>query len=493
MSKWWRFEQARAIPALAKWLSIGCLVGILTGTTSAILLAALEWATTWRESHLWIIWLLPLGGLLSGLIYHYLGSSVEAGNNLLLEEIHNPRMTIPLRMAPLVLIGTTISHLFGGSAGREGTALQMGVALVDALFAVGVKPAVGTAEATSAVGVKPAVSTAEATYRQGRGSANSTSAPTERLRPRLTQLLRFQGAERRILLMAGISGGFASVFGTPLAGMLFGLEVLSFGKFRYDGLFACAIAAIVGDWITLAWGLHHTVYQIPSVPKLTIPGLLAAIVAGALFGLAAVVFASLTHRISTYFKAKISYPPLRPFIGGGLVAIAIAAVGTTKYIGLGIPTIVSAFEIQLPPWDFAAKIGFTALTLGAGFKGGEVTPLFYIGATLGNALAQPLGLPAPLLAGMGFVGVFAGAANTPLASTMMAIELFGVPAGSYAAIACIVSYLISGHTGIYRTQRVGASKYRGLKHEEGLSISEVETNARNTDRVDGFPEEKDRR
>jgi H+/Cl- antiporter ClcA len=457
MHKWWRFEQARAIPDLAKWLLIGCLVGILTGTTSAILLAALAWATTWRESHLWIIWLLPLGGLLSGLIYHYLGSSVEAGNNLLLEEIHNPRMTIPLRMAPLVLIGTMISHLFGGSAGREGTALQMGVALVDSLF------------------------------------VEAKAALTERLNPRLTQLLRFQGAERRILLMAGISGGFASVFGTPLAGMLFGLEVLSFGKFRYDGLFACAIAAIVGDWITLAWGLHHTVYQIPSVPKLTIQRLLAAIVAGVCFGLAAVVFAALTHRISTYFKTKISYPPFRPMVGGGLVAIAIAMIGTTKYIGLGIPTIVSAFEIQLPPWDFAAKIGFTALTLGAGFKGGEVTPLFYIGATLGNALAQPLGLPAPLLAGMGFVGVFAGAANTPLASTMMAIELFGVPAGSYAGIACIVSYLISGHTGIYRTQRVGVSKYRGLKHEEGLSISEVETNARNTDRVDGFPEEKDRR
>jgi H+/Cl- antiporter ClcA len=448
MSKWWRFEQARAIPDLAKWLLIGCLVGILTGTASAVLLAALAWATAWRESHLWIIWLLPLGGLLSGLIYHYLGSSMEAGNNLLLEEIHNPRATIPLRMAPLVLVGTTITHLFGGSAGREGTALQMGAALAD----------------------------------------------------QLTQILRLHGAERRILLMAGISGGFASVFGTPLAGMLFGLEVLAFGKFHYDGLFACAIAAIVGDQITLAWGLHHTVYEIPSVPKLTLQGLLAAIVAGALFGLAAMVFTALTHRISTYFKAKISYPPLRPVVGGGLVAIAISAVGTTKYIGLGIPTIVSAFGTQLPPGDFAAKIGFTALTLGAGFKGGEVTPLFYIGATLGNALAQPLpwsiapllGLPAPLLAGMGFVGVFAGAANTPLTSTLMAIELFGVPAGSYAGIACIVSYLISGHTGIYRTQRVGASKYRALQHQEGLSISEVETNALTTDRVDDFPEGKDR-
>jgi H+/Cl- antiporter ClcA len=423
MSKWWQFDRVGAMLDLAKWLSIGCLVGILTGTASALLLTTLDWATAWRESHIWIIWFLPLGGLLSGLIYHYWGSSVEMGNNLLLAEIHNSRTTIPFRMAPLVLVGTTISHLFGGSTGREGTAVQMGAALVD----------------------------------------------------RLTPILQLQGVERRILLMAGISGGFASVFGTPLAGMLFGLEVSAFGKFRYDGLFACAIAAIVGDRITLLWGLHHTVYSIPAVPELTLQGMLAAIVAGGLFGLVAIIFTALTHRISVYFQAKISYPPLRPFIGGGLVAIAISVVGTAKYIGLGIPTIVNAFKIQLPPWDFAAKIGFTALTLGSGFKGGEVTPLFYIGATLGNALAPLLGLPTPLLAGMGFVAVFAGAANTPLASTMMAIELFGIPAGSYTGIACIVSYLISGHRGIYRTQRVGVSKNRTLQHQEGLSISEVET------------------
>jgi H+/Cl- antiporter ClcA len=411
-----------AIPDLIKWLSIGFIVGLLAGTASAVLLTTLEWATAWRESHLWIIWCLPFGGLLSGLIYHYWGSTVEAGNSLLLEEIHYPQATIPLRMAPLVLLGTIIAHLFGGSAGREGTALQMGAALAD----------------------------------------------------RLTPILRLQGADRRIILMAGMSGGFASVFGTPLAGMLFGLEVLAFGRFRYDGLFPCAIAAIVGDRVTLAWGLHHTVYQIPSIPPLTVQGLLAAIVAGALFGLTARVFAKLTHLIATYFKAKIGYPPLRPFVGGILVAIAIATVGTTKYIGLGIPTIVSAFDDRLPPWDFAAKIGFTALTLGAGFKGGEVTPLFYIGATLGNAIAPLLVLPAPLLAGMGFVGVFAGAANTPIASTLMAIELFGSSVGSYAGIACIVSYLCSGHTGIYRAQRVGVSKHYSLVHHEGTKISELD-------------------
>jgi H+/Cl- antiporter ClcA len=393
---------------LVKWLYIGCAIGILTGTSSAILLAMLDWATEWREAHNWVLWLLPVGGLVSGLIYHYLGKSVEAGNNLILAEIHHPQSIVPLRMAPLVLLGTTIAHLVGASVGREGTAVQMGAAIVDSL--------------------------------------------SERLRQRLTPILRLNNLERRILLMGGISGGFASVFGTPLAGMLFGLEVLTVGKLANDGLFLCAIAAIVGDRVTLAWGLHHQVYQIPIVPNLTIVGMFCAIAAGISFGLTARLFIALTHGMGDYFKAKISYPPLRPLIGGSLLSIVIHAIGTTKYSGLGIPSIVSAFTTQLPPWDFAAKLGLTALSLGSGFKGGEVTPLFYIGATLGNALAPILPLPAPLLAGMGFVGVFAGAANTPLTAIFMSLELFGVPTASYATIACIVSYLCSGNLGIYRSQ-----------------------------------------
>jgi H+/Cl- antiporter ClcA len=435
MSKWRRFD--RDIGAeLVKWLSaiglpmaIGSTIGILTGTSSAVLLSALYWATGWRESHPGMLLLLPLAGWLSGLIYHYLGKSVEAGNNLLLTEIHNPQTVIPLRMAPLVLVGTILAHLCGASVGREGTAVQMGAALSDTL---------------------------------------------SQLSQRFTLRFRLQGEARRIILMAGISGGFASVFGTPLAGMIFGLEVLAFGQFCYEGLFTCLIAAIVGDRITLAWGLHHQIYQIPIVPPMTIWGLLTAIIAGAIFGLTARIFATVTHHIGSYFKAKISHPPLRPFVGGILVAIAIQLLGSTKYIGLGIPTIVSAFNTQLPPWDFAAKIAFTALSLGSGFKGGEVTPLFFIGATLGNALAPLTGLPAPLLAGMGFVGVFAGAANTPLASTLMAIELFGSPAGIYAGIACVCSYLCSGHVGIYRSQRVGLSKYTSLKYQEGQSLGELE-------------------
>ncbi|MBI4782725.1 MAG: voltage-gated chloride channel family protein [Oscillatoriophycideae cyanobacterium NC_groundwater_1537_Pr4_S-0.65um_50_18] len=419
-------EQILALPQTAKWLAIATLVGILTGTASAVLLAALEWATDWRETHLWIIALLPLGGLLSGLIYHHWGKSVEAGNNLLLEEIHHPQQVIPLRMAPLVLLGTVIAHLFGGSAGREGTALQMGASLAD----------------------------------------------------QLTRLLQLKNSDRRILLMAGISGGFASVFGTPLAGAVFGLEVLSIGKIRYDGLFPCVVAAIVGDYVILKWGLHHTSYQLGSIPSISMAdfssgsaALLSAIFAGAIFGWVALLFATATHTIGHFFKSKIAYPPFRPMVGGVMVAIAVWAVGTTKYIGLGIPTIVDAFNTQLNPWDFAAKLGFTALTLGAGFKGGEVTPLFYIGATLGNALSLILPLPTSLLAGMGFVAVFGAAANTPLASTLMAIELFGLPAGAFAGLACVVSYLFSGHAGIYRSQRIGLGKYSRVLVEKGVSLA----------------------
>ena len=418
--KWFeQFEQFIALVKISKWFIISCLVGILSGLGSAALLASLEWATNWRESHLWIIALLPLAGFLSGWIYHQYGKNVEAGNNLLLEEIHNPKNIIPLRMAPMVLLGTDITHLFGGSAGREGTALQIAASLAD----------------------------------------------------QLTKIFRFKHANRRILLMSALSGGFASVFGTPLAGTIFGLEVLAIGNIQHDALFPCLVAAVVGDRVTLALGLHHTAYRHATfVPTMTPMGLISAIIAGAIFGIVAMIFARLTHKISHFFKSKISYPPFRTAIGGAIVALSVWAIGSTKYIGLGIPTIVDAFNTQLPPWDFAAKIVLTALTLGSGFKGGEVTPLFFIGATLGNALSLILALPAPLLAGMGFVAVFGGAANTPIASTLMGIELFGLESGVFIAISCVMSYVFSGHAGIYSSQRISSSKYSFMPMQEQLKL-----------------------
>ena len=409
-------EQFRLVRELVRWSPVAACVGVLAGLASALLLWSLDLATRVREAHVWMIWLLGPVGWLVGLLYKHVGRDVEAGNNLIIDEIHEPTKMIKLRMTPLILLATFLSHLFGGSVGREGTAVQTGGSLADQL-------------------AKP---------------------------------LKLDGAGRRILLMAGVSAGFASIFGTPLAGAVFGLEVLSVGSLSYDAIAPCFLAAFVADLTTKAFGVHDAPYVIQAVPMLRPAGVLAAMAAGAAFGLAAMFFASSTHAVQRWARAKISRPELRPLLGGALVSCAVFALGTTKYIGLGIPTTHAAFVQPVAPWDFMVKSLFTSVTLGFGLKGGEVTPMFFIGATLGNALSHVLPLPASLLAGMGFVAVFGGAANTPIASSLMALELFGPGAGTFAAIACVGSYLFSGKTGIYEAQRT-----RG-KHVVGAVEAKVE-------------------
>jgi H+/Cl- antiporter ClcA len=395
---------------LLRWVPIAAVVGVLAGTASSVLLWSLNEATAVRESHVWLIALLAPAGFGVGLLYHWLGKRVESGNNLILEEIHDPKETIPLRMTPLILLGTYLTHLFGGSAGREGTAIQTGASLADQL-------------------AKP---------------------------------LRMSGRERRILLMAGVSAGFGSVFGIPLAGGVFGMEVLAVGGLSYEAILPCFLASFAGDLMTRWWepvlGFRHSVYPVDFVPAMSVTGLLAAMAAGVVFGLVGMGFARATHEASGLAKRWIAFAPLRPAAGGVLVSLGVWATHSTRYIGLGVPTIVAAFTEKLPWYDWAGKFAFTVVTLGAGFKGGEVTPLFFVGATLGNSLSHWLPLPMGLLAGMGLAAVFGSAANTPIAATLMAAELFGAEAAAYAGIACVVSYLCSGHAGIYRAQRVQRHK-----------------------------------
>jgi len=401
------YSLLQILPYLGKWTLIASLVALASGSASALFLWALDWATASRNSHYWLIWLLPLAGWAVSWVYLKLGSQVEAGNNLLIDEIHDPRKVVPLRMAPLVLVATVISHLFGASVGREGTAVQMGGSLAD----------------------------------------------------QLTHLFRLRHEERRIVLMAGISAGFASVFGTPLAGAIFALEVLAIGRLRYDAIFPCMLSAILADQIGMAWGIHHSHYVAGAVVALGPWSLLAVLLAGLVFGLTAWLFASAAHALAALLKRCIPYAPLRALAGGVALVLAVTVLGQ-RYIGLGIPVMLEAFEHPLPWWDSVGKLVFTLASLGSGYKGGEVTPLFFIGATLGNALAPLLHLPFGMLAALGFVAVFAGAANTPLASTVMAIELFGPQIGPYAALACVMAYLCSGHHGIYKAQTVAVHKHR---------------------------------
>ena len=393
-------EQIPLLPYLVKWLVITLVAGALIGSASALLLVSLDSATNYRESHLWIIALLPVAGLLIGLMYHYWGSNVVKGNNQLIEEIQTPKNIIPFKMAPLIYIGTVITHLFGGSAGREGTAVQMGGAIAD-LF---------------------------------------------------SRLFKLKPHDRKTMLIVGISAGFASVFGTPLAGAVFALEVIVVGKIKHEAILPSFLAAVFAHLGCHLWGAAHIHYNIPFVPELTVVNILLTILVGILFGLAAMTFSRSVQYWSKLAKNKIKYPPLRPFIGGAIIALAVWGLGTTKYIGLGIPTLVESFTMQQDWYDFAIKILFTTFTIGVGFKGGEVTPLFFIGATLGSALFGIIPLPMALLAGMGFVGVFSGATRTPIACTLMGIELFGIESGIYIGIACVVSYLFSGKTGIYEAQ-----------------------------------------
>ncbi|MBC9796682.1 voltage-gated chloride channel family protein [Sinomicrobium weinanense] len=421
-------EQFPSLFFLGKWILLSALVGILAGSASAFFLIALDWATNYREAHQWIIWLLPFGGLIIGLSYHYWGQDVVKGNNQLLEEFYSPRQIIPLKMAPLVLFGTVATHFFGGSAGREGTAVQMGGAIAD----------------------------------------------------QFTRIFRLRPRDRKILLIIGISAGFASVFGTPLAGAVFALEVLVIGRMRYEALLPSVLTAVIADYACRWWQVGHTHYHIATVPDMQLPFLLWAVLAGILFGLAALAFSRSTHFFGKLFGSKIKYPPLRPVLGGAVIAVVVYLMGTTKYIGLGIPTIVDAFETELPPYDFVLKIVFTAFTLGAGFKGGEVTPLFFIGATLGNALALFIPLPVALLAGMGFVAVFSGATNTPIACTIMGIELFGIQSGMFIAIACVTAYLFSGHSGIYSAQVIGSPKHLFYGRDRGKTLTEVDKRRKET-------------
>lgn len=421
--------------SLLRWTLLALPVAVLAGSASALFLWLLDQVTRLQWQHPHLLWFLPLGGVAVGWLYHHCGKGSDKGNNLLIDEIHKPGGGVPTRMAPLVLIGTLVTHLFGGSAGREGTAVQMGGSLADMLV----------------------------------------------------RLFRMDPESRRLMLMCGIAAGFGAVFGTPLTGAIFAMEVLVIGRVQYEALIPVLVASVIGDATCTAWGIHHTVYHLDvsgtSGPHAGFQAMLLGKVAlaGVLFGWCSKFFAELTHRLQHGIARLIPYAPLRPLLGAAVVIAMVYGLGTRDYLGLGVEppsggqvSIVTSFQDGgATPLSWLWKTLFTSITLASGFKGGEVTPLFFIGSTLGHTLGILLHEPVALFAALGFIAVFSGAANTPLACTVMGIELFGSHYAVHFAIACFVAYIFSGHSGIYLSQRLGVAKTPAIAPAPGATLRDV--------------------
>jgi H+/Cl- antiporter ClcA len=387
--------------ALAQWIALGGLVGVVCGAASALFLWLLDEATGLRIDHEGLVYLLPVAGLVIGALYQRFGEPVRGGNNLVIDTIHDDGPEIPLRLAPMVLIGTVLTHLFGGSAGREGTAVQMGASLGDWI----------------------------------------------------AHRLRLARVTRVHLIAAGVAGGFGAVFGTPIAGAVFGLELVVLGRLRTEALVPALVAAVVGDLTTRGLGIEHTAYPQVAAVLLT-PWLLARWLAFAVAVAAVTVaFIELTHGIKRLADRHLPRLALRMAAGGAVVVGLWTLIGTSDYLGLGVPVIVRAFsDPALPAEAFALKLLFTAVTVGAGFLGGEVTPLFFIGAALGNVLGRLLGIPVELAAGVGMAALFATASRTPIALSIMAAELLGAAVLPHVAIVAVVASLLTGRRSIYPAQ-----------------------------------------
>lgn len=402
-------------------------VAFVIGSMVALFLWLLTQAIHLRFAHPWLLYLLPVAGIVIYFTYKLYGSNSEKGNNLIIDEIHEPGGGIPKRMTPLVLAATVVTHLFGGSAGREGTAVQMGGSLAQ-VFA---------------------------------------------------KWFKLNTADNAVLLTAGIAAGFGAVFGTPLTGAIFAMEVLTLGRVRYNAWLPCLIASIVADLTVTAWGIHHTAYHIDIISNIShLYGnhfpfqallLVKVIAASVAFGLASWLFATLVHGVKALFNKFIFPKWAIPALGGMIIIALTFVIGKPDYLSLGVDaehagavTIPSAFNAGgADTWSWLWKTIYTVITLGTGFKGGEVTPLFYIGATLGNTLSVLMDAPVSLFAALGFIAVFAGATNTPLACTVMGAELFGSEYMLFFAVACFTAYFFSGHIGIYTSQQKNTPEILG--------------------------------
>lgn len=398
------------------------IIAVSMGFVSFCLLEALHFVTDIRTTRNYLLYCLPLVGMLTAYVYQRFGKGSEKGNNLIIESTYS-KIHVPLRMSFLTFIFTTLTHLFGGSAGREGSAVKIG------------------------------------------GVLSNKVAHTLQLNPEIKQQM----------IHSGISAGFASIFGTPLAGAFFGMEMVYMGKIERNSLFPCFLASYIANFVAIHLGTKHAIYTIQEVPAFTFKIFIVVIIAAILFGIFGRLFAISVHFFKRIYKENIQNALLRAFIASLVVVLTIVLLNGQKYEGLSLELIDDAFAGKVTFFDPIMKLLLTALTLGTGFQGGEVTPLFDIGSTLGGSIAVLTNIPPSFLAVLGMIAVFGAATNTPLTTIMLGIDLFGSQATPYFVIVALISYMVSGHQGIYMSQIIARSKRQSLKHHEGKKLSEVTT------------------
>lgn len=377
------------------------ILGIGTGALASFFLNALAWVTQTRIDHEWLIYFLPICGLLFVFLYKKFGGNSHKGNNLIIDSAAGGGEKIQLRLIPLTLFGTITAHLFGASVGREGTAFQMGGALAD----------------------------------------------------NLAKLTRGKFLDRDIVIISGIAAGFSAVFGTPIAGTIFALEILAFGYLRKDAIYPALLSAFFANQFGKLFGaVHMECPQIALPMDFTIWNLAQIALASIVFGVVALVFVKALKLLRLNYARFIKNPYLI-MLAGAIIVIIFAVATNHKYEGLSLDLLQYSFTNPVHPLDFLGKLAMTVLSLGAGFQGGEVTPLFVIGATLGNSIAVAFGLNIAVFAACGFVGVFSGATKAPIACFIMGVELFGAQIALYLLVAAVVAYVASGREGIYASQR----------------------------------------
>ncbi len=394
---------------LGKWLAMGLITGTIVGCVATLFYHALGFVNAFRENNPRILFLLPAAGLLIVFLYHITNNRSDTGTNMVIASIHSST-GVSHKMAPLIFISTVLTHLCGGSAGREGAAIQLGGSITDSLCSI--------------------------------------------------KFLHFDPDDRRINIMCGMSAGFAALFGTPLAASVFSMEVISVGIMHYSALVPCTLASYTAYFISSHFGMQPEAFTILEIPEFNLIRLLIFLVFGIAAAGVSILFCTCMHQTEHFLKDFLKNPYIRIFAAGCAIILLTLLLGTNRYLGSGMGIIQEIFETNRPAafYVFLLKILFTALTIGSGYKGGEIVPSFCIGAAFGSFAAAFMGMPVTLTAACGMAGVFCGVTNCPVTSLLIAFEMFGFQGMPYFLITIAVSYMLSGYHGLYSAQRIMYSK-----------------------------------